>query len=91
MTWNVLFVDYSDIVQAKWARIWTRKGFRHVLAMGYDAYNEHWLFVEPRPGQCLIRLANEDEVNNFIVFCKEKGKSFACIEQHVLTHVYVLR
>ena len=91
MIWNVLFLDFPGYPQQLWARIWTRKGFRHVMAFAYDADNKQWLFVEPQPGQVIVRIAEAVDVERFIHFAKRNGKALSWTEQHCVTHGYSLR
>lgn len=84
-------MDYGNLPQSRWARIWTRKGFRHVLALAFEPELEQWLFVEPQPGQCVIRVAEPSDVNKFIVFCTKRGKALQWTEKHAITHGYAIR
>lgn len=91
MIWYVLFMDYGHLQQSAWARIWTKKGFRHVMAVAKDPELEKWLFVEPQPGQCIVRAAEPYDVDKFIVFCRKQGKALQWTEKHNVTHGYAIR
>lgn len=56
--WLVFFADGERFA---WWDIWTRPGFRHVLAAGYDAEAERWVIFDPRATGTTILLVGQDE------------------------------
>ena len=86
-----MFMDYGNLRQTRWARIWTRKGFRHVMAVAYDPHYDNWLLVEPQPGQCLIRVVEGTDIEKYIAFCKKHGQALAWTERHRPTNGYSIR
>lgn len=56
--WLVFFADGERFA---WWDIWTRPGFRHVLAVGYDAEAERWVIFDPRATGTAILLLDQGE------------------------------
>ncbi|MBP2290728.1 hypothetical protein [Azospirillum rugosum] len=55
--WLVFFADGERFA---WWDIWTRPGFRHVLAAGYDVEAERWVIFDPRATGTTILLLHQD-------------------------------
>ncbi|WP_174442245.1 hypothetical protein [Azospirillum brasilense] len=56
--WLVFFADGQRFA---WWDVWTRPGFRHVLAAGYDAEAERWVIFDPRATGTTILLLHQGE------------------------------
>lgn len=61
------------------------------MAISYEPDLEQWLFVEPQPGQCFVRIAKRLDVERFIAYAKSHGKTLAWTERHRVTHGYAIR
>lgn len=56
--WLVFFADGERFA---WWDLFTRPGFRHVLAAGYDAEAERWVIFDPRATGTTILLLGQGE------------------------------
>lgn len=61
MMWYVAFVDRMPGCGRNWWDVFTRPGFRHVLAWKWDASAERWVFVDPLWSGLQIDLLTPEE------------------------------
>ncbi|TXH13836.1 MAG: hypothetical protein E6R03_10555 [Hyphomicrobiaceae bacterium] len=73
--WYVGFVGDFPERKARWFDVLTKKGFRHVLAIGYDPIHRVWIYYDPNIFSTNIQVFDPDdeELNSLIYFVKTSG------------------
>lgn len=73
--WFVGFTDFGIAEGApRWHRLFTSKGFRHVLLVGFDVRAERWVVVDSMCGTLRVEIMTGPQVDYFLWYVAEHGQ-----------------
>lgn len=77
--WHLIFVDLEAMgVKAPWHWRWffkpfTRPGFRHSLAVYFDADADAWILYETNLQQTTIKVLTDEELDGLFLVARQSG------------------